>query len=65
MPELHLRQPGFTYSVFGPFTEHRERIQKFKETGDLNNIYKKELDKTCFAHDEAYSKLRELFQKTI
>ena len=31
MPEMHLKQPGFTYS--GPFTKNRERIKKFKETG--------------------------------
>ena len=36
MPELHLKQPGFTYSACGPFTKHCERIQKFRETGDLN-----------------------------
>ena len=23
------RQPGFTYSVCGPFTENKERMQKF------------------------------------
>ena len=26
MPELQLKQPGFTYSACGPFTKHRERI---------------------------------------
>ena len=26
MPELHLKQPGFTYSACGPFTKHREII---------------------------------------
>ena len=26
MPELHSKQPGFTYSACGPFTKHRERI---------------------------------------
>ena len=52
MPEMHLRQPQFTC---GPFTEHKQRIQKFKETGDTNYIYKNELDKACFAHDAAYS----------
>ena len=36
MPEIHLRQPQFTYSACGPFTRHEERIQKFKETGDTN-----------------------------
>ena len=31
MPEMHLRQPGFTYTARGPFTKNKERIQKFKE----------------------------------
>ena len=34
MPEMHLRQPGFKYCAFVPFTKNKERIQKFKETGD-------------------------------
>ena len=29
MPEMHLKQPGFTYSACGPFTKNKERIQKF------------------------------------
>ena len=41
MPEMHLKQPGFTYSACGPFTKNKERIQKFKETEDTSNIYKK------------------------
>ena len=40
MPEMHLKQPGFTYSACGPFTENKERIQKFKETGESRYIYK-------------------------
>ena len=36
MPEIHLRQPQFTYSACGPFTE--EKIQKFKEAGDTNYV---------------------------
>ena len=28
MTELHLKQPGFTYSACGPFTKHRERIKQ-------------------------------------
>ena len=43
MPKLHLRQPRFTYSSCGPFTENRERIKNFKETGDSNS---NELDKS-------------------
>ena len=55
MPEMHLRQPGFTYSACGPFTKHKQRIQKFIQTGDTNCIYRNELDKTCFQHDEFYN----------
>ena len=43
IPEMHLKQPGFTYSACGPFTKNRERIQKFKETRDISYIYKKNL----------------------
>ena len=35
MPEMHLKQPGFTYSSSGTFAKNKERIQKFKETGDI------------------------------
>ena len=28
MPEIHLRQPGFTYSAYGSFTKNKERIKK-------------------------------------
>ena len=34
MSEMHLKQPGFTYSDCGPFTKNKERIKQFKETGD-------------------------------
>ena len=40
MPELHLKQSGFTYGPCRPFTKHRERIQKFRETGNLKHLYK-------------------------
>ena len=52
---MNLRQPGFTYSACDPFTKHKQRIQKFMQTGDTNYIYRNELDKACFAHDAAYS----------
>ena len=47
MTELHLKQPGFTYSTSGPFTKHHERIQKFRETGNLKHLYRNGLDKAC------------------
>ena len=34
LPEMHLKQLGFTYSACGPFTKNKERMQKVKETGD-------------------------------
>ena len=38
MQEMHLRQPGFTYSACGTFTKHKERIKKFEQTGDTRFI---------------------------
>ena len=64
MPEMHLRQPGFTYSVYGPFTRNKQRIQKLIQTGDTNYIYKNELDKACFQHDVAYGKYKDLERRT-
>ena len=64
MPEMHLKQPGFTYSACGPFTKNKERIQKFKETGDTSYIYKNELGKACFQHDMAYGDFKDLKRRT-
>ena len=64
MPEMHLRQPGFTYSACGLFTKNKERIQKFKETGNTDFIYKNELDKACFQHDMAYGHFKDLERRT-
>ena len=38
MPEMHLKQSGFTYSACGPFSKSKKRIQKLKETGDTSYI---------------------------
>ena len=65
LPEMHLRQPQFTYSACGPFTRHKKRIQKFKETGDINYIYKNELDKACFTYNAAYSDSKDLSKRTV
>ena len=54
MPEMHLKQPGFTYNACGPFTKTKERIEKLMQTGNTDIIYKDELDKACFQHDMAY-----------
>ena len=48
MPEMHLKQPSFTYGACGPFTKNKERIGKFMQTGNINLTYKNELDKAFF-----------------
>ena len=64
MPEMNLKQPGFTYSACGPFTKSKERIEKFKETGDTSYIYKNELDKACFQHDMTSGDFKDLARRT-
>ena len=64
MPEMHLKQPLFTYSACGPFTKNKGRIQNFKETRDKSYIYKNELDKACFQHDMAYGDFKDLARRT-
>ena len=64
MPEMHLRQQGFTYSACGPFTKNKERVQKFMQTGNTDFIYKNELDKASFQRNMAYSKSKHLVKRT-
>ena len=64
MSEMHLRQPRFVYSACGPFTRHKERIKKFKQTGDTRYIYRNELDKACFQHDSDYADHKDLINRT-
>ena len=64
MPEMHLKQPCFTYSACSPFTKNKERIEKFMQNADTNFIYKNELDKACFQHDMAYDKSKDIVKRT-
>ena len=64
MPEMHLKQPGFTYSACGPFTKNKKRNQKVQEAWDTNYIYKNELDKACFQHYMAYGDFKDLATRT-
>ena len=64
MPQMHLKQPGFTYSTCGPFTKNKERTEKFIQTENTDFIYKNELDKACFQHDMAYGKSKNLTKRT-
>ena len=56
MSEMHLKQPGFTYSACSPSTKNKERIEKFMQTGNIDFIYRNDLDKACFQHDMVYGK---------
>ena len=64
MPQMHLKQPGFTYSACVPFTKNKERIKKFKGTGDTKYIYRNELDRACFQHDMACGYFKNLARRT-
>ena len=59
MPEMHLKQPDFTYSACGLFTKNKERIQKFMQSRNTNYIYKNNLDRPCLQHDMAYDKYKD------
>ena len=39
MPEMHSKQPGFSYSTYGPFTKHKEINQKSKKKQYIKNIF--------------------------
>ena len=58
MPEMHLKQPGFT------FVKNKERIENFMQTGDTDFIYKNEFHKASFQHDMAYGKSKDLIKRT-
>ena len=64
MPEMQLKQSGFTYSACGPFTKNKERIEKFMQTGNMGFTYKNELDKGCCMHDMAYGKSKDLVKRS-
>ena len=64
MPEMHLKQLGFTYSACGPFTKNKQRIQKLKETGDTSYIYENQLDKACFQRDMVYGDFKDTARRT-
>ena len=41
MPEMHLKNPGFSNSAPVPFTKNKERIQSFQETENTKYISQK------------------------
>ena len=63
-PEMHLKQPGFTYAACNSFTKNNERTEKFTQTEKTDFIYRNELDKACFQHDMVYGKSKDLAKRT-
>ena len=63
-PEMYLRQPGFTYSVCGPFTKNKKKLRKFKDMRDSPYSYQEQLDKACFVRYMAYGDLKDLPRRT-
>ena len=72
MPEMHLRQPGFTYSQHGftysvcePFTKNKEEDRNLKKQVICNiYIYQNELEEACFQHDMAYGDFKDFTRRT-
>ena len=48
MPDMHLKQPGFTYCACGPFTKNKGRIEKFMQTGNTDFFIKMNLIRLVF-----------------
>ena len=65
IPELRLRHPGFTYSACGTFTWNCQRIQNFKETSALKDIYVNDLSKAGFDHDPAHAISKDLAKRIV
>ena len=63
-PEMHLRQPSFTYSACGTFTKNKKRIEKFMQTANTDFIYKNDLDKAFLQLDMAYGKSKDIAKRT-
>ena len=64
MPEMHLRQPAFTYSASGPFTKNTKKYKNLIKVVDLRYIYLNEVDKACFQHDMVYGDFKDLNRRT-
>ena len=39
-------------------------VKEFRETSNLKNLYRNELNKACFVHDAAYSDSKDLAKRT-
>ena len=74
MPEMRLKQSGFTCSVCEPFTKNKERIKKSTETWNSRYIYQhihdifivlsKIFTIDYFQHDMAYGDFKDFPKRT-
>ena len=63
MPELHLKQQGFTYSACSSFIRNKKKIGNFMQTGITDFIYGNEIDKACFQRNMTHGKSKNLAKK--
>ena len=64
VPDMHLRQPRFTYSACELFTKNKKRIKKIIETGDSSYIHQNELGKVCFQYNMDFGDFKDLTRRT-
>ena len=62
--KLHLKQLGFTYRVCGLLTKKKRKNWKIYADREYRFYYRNELDVTCFQHDMAYGKSKDLTKRT-
>ena len=62
IPEMHLSL-NLHIVLVDNLQKNKERIQKFRETGDSQYIYQNKLDKACFQHDMAYGDFKDLTKR--
>ena len=60
---MHLKQPYFTWSSFGPFTKNKDGIQKLMQAGNTDYICENDIDKACFQHDMPYGKYKDFAKR--
>ena len=63
MPKIHFRTQT-TFSASRPLAKNREKIQKFKETGDSQYSYQNKTNKACLQHDMVYRDSKDLARIT-
>ena len=62
MPEMHVKQPGSTYSAWRPiYKKGYKKLTKQKN----HDIYKTKKNKACFQCDMAYGDFKDLLEKYI